>query len=213
MAILSISTLDEACWCLNRAPRCFNPVLYGWLETWRYLKLKSWQQNGVGIRHVTSGTWRLRLPVWRFDQVMPTDTDEKKHNVMQLNLFNFLALRTPDDPTECVATYSSRTQPPIIRMPQLQPSCSAALVPKITPLKSGMKVQVSLETTVEPHFIPIAPHQAHTVKLSQCDSSWASIEFSVTWISEHNELFRTDHPKLDDLRFVFWNNYFQSSHW
>ena len=44
--------------------------------------------------------------------------------------------------TESVAKHS---------MPQLQPYCSAALVPKFTTLKSGMKAQVSLETTIEPH--------------------------------------------------------------
>ena len=57
----------------------------------------------------------------------------------------------PDDATESVATHSSRLQPSIICMPQLQLWCSAALVPKFTTLKSGTKAQVSLETTIEPH--------------------------------------------------------------
>ena len=57
----------------------------------------------------------------------------------------------PDDATESAATHSSRLQPSIICMPQLQPWSSAALVPKFTTLKSGMKAQVSLETTIEPH--------------------------------------------------------------
>ena len=50
-----------------------------------------------------------------------------------------------------VATYSSKLQPSIICMPQLQPWCLAALVTKFTTLKSGMKAQVSCETTIEPH--------------------------------------------------------------
>ena len=53
----------------------------------------------------------------------------------------------PDDATESLATHSSRLQPSIICMPQLQPWFSAALVT----LKSGMKAQVSLETTIEAH--------------------------------------------------------------
>ena len=56
----------------------------------------------------------------------------------------------PDDATESVATHSSRLQPSIICMPQLQPWCLAALVLKFTTQKSWMKAQVSLETTVEP---------------------------------------------------------------
>ena len=47
--------------------------------------------------------------------------------------------------------HSSKLQPSIICMPQLQPWCSAALVPKLTTLKSGMKAQVNLETTIEPY--------------------------------------------------------------
>ena len=39
----------------------------------------------------------------------------------------------PDDATESVATHSSRLQPSIICMPQLQPLCSAALVPNVLP--------------------------------------------------------------------------------
>ena len=57
----------------------------------------------------------------------------------------------PDDVTESVATHSSRLQPSIICMPQLQLWWSAALVPKFKTLKSGMKAQVSLETAIEPH--------------------------------------------------------------
>ena len=57
----------------------------------------------------------------------------------------------PDDTTESVATHSTRLQPSIFRMPQLQSWCSAALVPKFTTLKSGMKAQVRLETTIEPY--------------------------------------------------------------
>ena len=56
----------------------------------------------------------------------------------------------PDDATERLATHSSRLQPSIICMPQLQPWCSAALVPKFTTLKSGMNAQDSLESTIEP---------------------------------------------------------------
>ena len=36
-------------------------------------------------------------------------------------------------------------------MPQIQPSCSAAPVPKFMTLDSGMKAQVSLVTSIEPH--------------------------------------------------------------
>ena len=59
----------------------------------------------------------------------------------------------PDDATEIVATHSSRLQPSVICMLQLQPWCSAALVPKFTILKSEMKAQVSLEMTIQRHDI------------------------------------------------------------
>ena len=48
-------------------------------------------------------------------------------------------------PAERVATHSSRLQPSITCMPQLQPLCSAALVSKFTTLRSAMKAQVSFE--------------------------------------------------------------------
>ena len=57
----------------------------------------------------------------------------------------------PNTATESVATHSLRLQPSIICKSQLQPWCSAALVPKFTTLKSGIKAQVTLETTIEPH--------------------------------------------------------------
>ena len=61
----------------------------------------------------------------------------------------------PDDATESVVTHSSRLQPSIVCLLQLHPWCSAALVLKFTTLQSWnqgwtMKVQVSLETTIEP---------------------------------------------------------------
>ena len=55
---------------------------------------------------------------------------------MQLDWVYFCGT-TPDDATESVATHSSKLQPSIICMPQLQPWCSAALVPKFTTLTSG----------------------------------------------------------------------------
>ena len=67
---------------------------------------------------------------------------------MQINWVYFCGAR-PYDATESVATHSSRLQPSIIYMSQLQPWCSAALVPKFPTLKSGVKAQVSLETTIE----------------------------------------------------------------
>ena len=56
----------------------------------------------------------------------------------------------PDDANETVTIHSSSLQPSIICMPQLKPWCLAVLVPT---LKSGMKTQVSLETTTEPHDV------------------------------------------------------------
>ena len=69
----------------------------------------------------------------------------------QKNLANevFICGASPDDASESVATHSSRLQLSIICMPQLQPWCSAALVPKF----ARMKAQVSLETTIEPHDV------------------------------------------------------------
>ena len=63
---------------------------------------------------------------------------------------------TLDDATEngmpplkmCLHT-KVRLQPSMICMRQLQPWCSAALVPKFTTLRSGMKVQIRIETTLE----------------------------------------------------------------
>ena len=55
----------------------------------------------------------------------------------------------PDDTTENMVTHSSRLQPSISCMFQLQPLYSAALVPNLITLRSGMKAQVKLETTIE----------------------------------------------------------------
>ena len=82
----------------------------------------------------------------------------------------------PDDTNESVATHSSRLQPSIICMPQLQPRCLAALVPKFMTLKSGMKVQVSLKTTIEPqnlvYYLGIEPtlhgRKAKILPLDHC---------------------------------------------
>ena len=122
---------------LNRAPDVLIwPCMAGLtlLEVKEFTTKRRWH-TARDIRHVTSFDFR-------FD-VLSTDTNEKKHNVMQLNLFN-LALRTPYDLTECVATYSSRTQPPIICLPQLQPSYSAALVPKLCPWSQGWRFRSDL---------------------------------------------------------------------
>ena len=68
---------------------------------------------------------------------------------MQLNCFHFCGGSTPDEATESVATHSSSLQSSIICMPQLQPLCSAALIPKF--MKLGMKARVSFKTTIESH--------------------------------------------------------------
>ena len=51
---------------------------------------------------------------------------------------------------KCGYTHSSRLQLSSICMPQSQTWCLTAHVPKFTILKSGMKAQVSFETTIEP---------------------------------------------------------------
>ena len=66
---------------------------------------------------------------------------------MQLNWVHFHGA-TPNDTPKSVATQSSRLQPSVICTPQVQPSCSTALVPNFSTLKSGMKGQVSLETII-----------------------------------------------------------------
>ena len=76
----------------------------------------------------------------------------------------------PDDATESVATHSSRLLPSISRMPQLQPRCSAALVPKFSTMNSGMKAQASLETTIEPHdlvyYLDLEPARVRRWKMT-----------------------------------------------
>ena len=62
------------------------------------------------------------------------------------------------DATESLATHSSRLQPSIICMPQLQPWFSAVLVTKFMTLKSLMKAQVSLETPIEAHDLAYYLH-------------------------------------------------------
>ena len=69
---------------------------------------------------------------------------------MQLN-WVYLCGATPDDATESVTSHSSRLQPSIICLPQLQPWYSAALVTIFTTRESGMKAQVNLETKIEPN--------------------------------------------------------------
>ena len=91
----------------------------------------------------------------------------------------------PYDETESVATHNSRLQPLIIHMLQLQPWCSAALVPKFTTLKSGMKALRSDQPwsnylvhylSLEPHFtgerqvLPL-DHQRFVPTMSQSDST------------------------------------------
>ena len=73
----------------------------------------------------------------------------RKCHAFELNLFLWRNARGRH--WKCGYTHSSRLQPSSICMPQLQSWCSAALVPKFTTLKSGMKAQVSFETTIEPH--------------------------------------------------------------
>ena len=69
---------------------------------------------------------------------------------MQLNCVHFCGA-TSDDATESVAPHSSRLQPSVIYISQLQPVCLATMVPKLTTLRSGMKAQVGLETVIKPH--------------------------------------------------------------
>ena len=78
---------------------------------------------------------------------------------MQLKCVYFFGA-LPDDVNESVATHSSRLQPSIICMPQLQTWCLVALVSKFTTLKSGMKAQVG-------HEIYSSPYQWWSLKI-QC---------------------------------------------
>ena len=70
--------------------------------------------------------------------------------VMQLNLFYFFC-DIPEDATEMVASNSSRDcmQSSTICRPRSQPWCSDVLEPTFTIQISGMKVKVSLQTTIE----------------------------------------------------------------
>ena len=67
------------------------------------------------------------------------------------NWINFISVVLCQTTPLKVATQSTRLQPSIICTCQLKLLCFAAQVPKFTSLKSWMKAQVSLETTIEPH--------------------------------------------------------------
>ena len=69
-----------------------------------------------------------------------------------------------DDVTE-----SFRLQPSIICMPQLQALRFAGLVPKFMTLKSGMMVQVSLETMIEPNDLGLEPTSRRKTKVLRLD--------------------------------------------
>ena len=82
--------------------------------------------------------------------------------------------------TESVATHSSRLQPSIICMTKLQHWCSAALVPKVMTLKSEMKAQVSIETTIEPHDSVYVLPRTQT-RVSRANDKFLPLDHRCLW--------------------------------
>ena len=113
----------------------------------------------------------------------------RKCHAFELNLFLWLDARGRR--WKCGYIHSSKLQPSIIGMPQSW--CSAAL-PKFTTLKSGMKAQVSFETTIKPldlvYYLgpELALHGQKTKVLPRLDCCPAAARCLQMWLISHQNI-------------------------